>query len=105
MDIIKLLPEYLDTGVEDEELVQLARWALQRQIQGLKESIAIQVINARSATLLDDLDGSSKALSRARLLKKQYHHFLAELTRLDKDSELTTNSERNGKQESSVDVA
>ena len=83
MDIVEILPEYLDIGLEDGELKELSRWALEKQILGLKQSIAIQVINARSATLMDDLDGSTKSLSQARKMKEQYHHFLDELNRLD----------------------
>ena len=86
MDVIKLLPEYLD-GLEDSELEGITRVVLMRQVQALKESIAVQVVNARSATLMDDLDGSTKYLGQARKMKTQYLHFLAELRRLDAPEE------------------
>ena len=82
MDIVKLLPEYLDTGLEDGELNEIAEFALAQHIKQLKVAIANSVINARSATLMDNMEGSSKALGEARKFKKQYHHFQAELARL-----------------------
>jgi hypothetical protein len=85
MDIVKLLPEYLDIGLEEGELEDLTRLVLQKQLRALKESIAVQVVNARSAMLMDDLEGSNRYLSQARKFKNQYHHFLAELQRLNKD--------------------
>ena len=95
MDIINLIPDYLDTGLEDGELEELTRMVLQKQIRGLKESIAVTVVNARSASLMDDLEGSHKFIAQAKKMKIQYHHFLGELTRLEKreekgEMELTT---------------
>jgi hypothetical protein len=45
---------------------------------------------------MDNLEGSQKALAEARKFKKQYHHFLAELTRLrGSGPELTPEPEPN----------
>lgn len=83
MDIIKLLPEYLDTGVDAEELTQIAQAALAQRIRDLKLAIGQAVVQARSCTLLDNLEGSHQALQRARQLQREYHHFFAEWTRLN----------------------
>jgi len=82
MDIIKILPEYLDNGVDAEELAQIAQAALAQRIRDLKLAIAQAIVQARSCTLLDNLEGSHQALHRARQLQKEYHHFYAEWQRL-----------------------
>jgi len=83
MDVIKMLPEYLDTGLEDGELEDITRIALAKHIRELKGAIANAVINAKSFNLLDNLEGANKALTEARKFSKQYHHFLAELNRMN----------------------
>lgn len=82
MDIIKILPEYLDAGLEEGELEELVKVSIKAHLTQLKRAIAQAVISARAFTLMDNLDGSTKALEEARKFKKQYHHFLTELKRL-----------------------
>lgn len=82
MEIIKLLPEYLDLGVDQEELVAITQAALAKRIRDLKLAIGEAVVQARACTLLDNLEGSHQALQRARQLQKEYHHFFAEWSRL-----------------------
>lgn len=82
MDIIKILPEYLDTGLEEGELEALVTASIQAHLVQLKQAITRAVISARAFTLMDNLDGSTKALEEARRFQKQYHHFLEELKRL-----------------------
>ena len=82
MDVIKILPDYLDVGLEEGELEDLVTVTIQAHLVQLKRAIANSVISARSCTLMDNLDGSTKAMGEARKFQKQYHHFLAELTRL-----------------------
>jgi hypothetical protein len=82
MDIIQLLPEYLDLGVDQDELVAITQAALAKRIRDLKLAIAEAVIQARAGTLLDNLEGSHQALQRARQLQREYHHFFAEWSRL-----------------------
>jgi hypothetical protein len=86
MDIIKLLPEYLDLGVDANELVAITQAALAKRIRDLKLAIAEAVVQARACTLLDNLEGSHQALQRARQLQKEYHHFFAEWRRLNSTS-------------------
>jgi len=87
MDIVDILPEYLDVGLEEGELEEIAVLVLTKQVKALKEAIGVMVVNARSATMMDDMEGSSKALGQARKMKKQYHHFVGELNRLTKGDE------------------
>ena len=82
MDIVKLLPEYLDLGVDAEEMQHIALAALARRIRDLKLAIAEAVMQARACTLMDNLDGSNKALQQARHLQREYHHFYTEWRRL-----------------------
>lgn len=82
MDIIKLLPEYLNLGVDADELVAITQAALAQRIRDTKLAIAQAVVQARACTLLDNLEGSHQALHRARQLQKEYHHFFAEWQRL-----------------------
>jgi hypothetical protein len=82
VDIIQLLPEYLDLGVDQEELVAVTQAALAKRVRDLKLAIAEAVVQARACTLLDNLEGSHQALQRARQLQREYHHFYAEWTRL-----------------------
>lgn len=86
MDIIKMLPEYLDLGVDDQELQAITQAALAQRIRGLKLAIAEAVVQARGCTLLDNLEGSHQALHRARQLQQEYHHFYAEWQRLQSGS-------------------
>jgi hypothetical protein len=86
MDIIKLIPEYLDLGVDQDELVAIAQAALAKRIRDLKLAIAEAVVQARACTLLDNLEGSHQALARARQLQREYHHFHAEWVRLSSGS-------------------
>jgi hypothetical protein len=96
MDVIKIMPEYLDTGMEDGELEDLVEATLRAHLTQLKRAIANSVTSARSCTLMDNLEGSQKALAEARKFKNQYHHFLAELTRLrGSGPELTPEPEPN----------
>lgn len=83
MDIIKLLPEYLDLGVDPEEMQQIAQAALAQRLRSLKLAIGEAVVQARAATLLDNLEGSHQALHRARQLQREYHHFYAEWSRFN----------------------
>jgi len=82
MDVIQILPEFLE-DVSTEEMEELARVAITGYIRALKTAIANSVINARSQVLLDNLEGSTKALAEARKFKAQYNHFLGELNRLN----------------------
>lgn len=82
MDIIKILPEYLDLGVDPDELNAIAQAALAQRLRSLKLAIGEAVVQARAATLLDNLEGAHQALQRARQLQKEYHHFYAEWQRL-----------------------
>ena len=82
MDVIDILREFIDTGVQEEELRSLVEDSIQAHIKLVKQAMANAVISARAAVLLDNLDGSTKMMAEARKLKKQYHHFLAELARL-----------------------
>lgn len=82
MDIIQLLPEYLDLGVDQKELVAVTQAALAKRVRDLKLAIAEAVVQARACTLLDNLEGSHQALQRARQLQREYHHFFAEWSRL-----------------------
>ena len=82
MDIIQLLPEYLDLGVDQDELVAVTQAALAKRIRDLKLAIAEAVVQARAGSLLDNLEGSHQALHRARQLQREYHHFYAEWSRL-----------------------
>jgi hypothetical protein len=86
MDIIKLLPEYLDLGVDQDELVAIALAALAKRIRDVKLATAEAVVQARACILLDNLEGSHQALQRARQLQREYHHFFAEWQRLVKPS-------------------
>jgi|TARA_Y100000296_G_C5154260_1_gene248120 hypothetical protein len=96
MDVIKIIPEYLDMGLEPGELESLVETTIEAHLVQLKRAIANSVVSARSFTLMDNLDGSTKALGEARKFKKQYHHFLAELTRLrGSGPELTPEPEPN----------
>ena len=98
MDIVKLLPEYLDIGVDEEELRQIAMSSLADRIRNLKLLIGQSVVQARACTLLDDLPGSSQALQKARQLKKEYHHFYAEWVRLISDAPPSAEMPTNGHQ-------
>jgi trehalose-6-phosphate synthase len=82
LDIVKLLPEYLDLGVDADELVAISQAALAKRIRDLKLAIAEAVVQARACTLMDNLEGSHQALHRARQLQQEYHHFHAEWSRL-----------------------
>lgn len=82
MDIVNLLPEYLDLGVDQEEMRQIALAALAQRIRDLKISVAQAVVQARACTLLDNLEGSSTALQQARRLQREYHEFYAQWRRL-----------------------
>ena len=62
MDVIEILPEYLDAGLEAGELETLAISAIEAHLVQLKRAIANSVISARSCTLMDNLDGSTKAM-------------------------------------------
>lgn len=83
MDLVRLLPEFLDVGVDDAEMEEIAMAALQSQIKLLKVAIANAVVNARGHTLIDNLGGAEKALAEARRLQTQYHAFLSELERME----------------------
>ena len=82
MDIIQLLPEYLDLGVDQDELEAVTQAALAKRIRDLKLAIAEAVVQACACTLLDNLEGSHQALQRTRQLQREYHHFFAEWSRL-----------------------
>ena len=82
MDTIDIIKDFIDTGVQEEELKRLVDDAIQAHILQVKRAMVNAVISARAAVLLDNLDGSTKMMAEARKLKKQYYHFLAELARL-----------------------
>ena len=82
MDIVKLLPEYLDLGVDQEEMRQIALAAVAQRIREIKLSVAQAVVQARACTLLDNLEGSNTALQQARRLQREYHEFYAQWRRL-----------------------
>ncbi len=82
MDVIKLLPQYLDLGVDQEEMRQITLTALAQRIREIKLSVAQAVVQARACTLLDNLEGSNTALQQARRLQREYHDFYAQWRRL-----------------------
>lgn len=82
MDIVNLLPEYLDMGVDQEEIRQIAMAALAQRIREIKLSVAQAVVQAKVCTMMDDLEGSDKALQQARLHQREYHELYAQWRRL-----------------------
>ena len=82
MDVIKVLPEYLDFGVDKEEMRQIALTAVAQHIREIKLSVALAVVQARACTLMDNLEGSNTALQQARRLQREYHEFYAQWLRL-----------------------
>jgi len=102
MDMIDILPEYLDTGMVDGEIKNLAVSTIRNHLTQLKQAIANSVISARSHTLMDNLKGADTAMEQARKLQTQYHYFLSELSRLVNESTVPTsvmdgiNIENNG---------
>ena len=90
MNLEQLLREYIDIGVDDEEMQQIALASLAERIRGLKLQIAQAVNEARACLLLDNLNGSNQALKTAASLKKQYHYFYGEWHRLGGDRQADT---------------
>ena len=82
MDIVKLLPEHLDLGVDQEEMRQIALAAVAQRIREIKLSVAQAVVQARACTLMDNLEGSNTSLQQARRLQREYHEFYAQWRRL-----------------------
>ena len=82
MDVIKLLPEYLDMGVGQEEMRQIALAALAQRIREIKLSVAQAVVQAGSSTLMENPEGSDTALQQARRLQREYYEFYAQWRRL-----------------------
>ncbi len=82
MDLIKILPEYLDVGLEDGELENLVEVTIRDHLAQLKRAIAHAVVSGRSFAQMDNLDRSQKSLEEARKFQEQYHQFTAELARL-----------------------
>lgn len=82
MDVVKILPEYLDIGVDDEEMRQISLAAVAQRIRQLKLAVAQSVVQARSSTLMDNLEGANSSLQQARRLQQEYHHFYAQWRRL-----------------------
>ncbi|MCH7713759.1 MAG: hypothetical protein IIC99_09065 [Chloroflexi bacterium] len=78
MDVIKLLPEYLDMGVDQEEMRQITLAALAQRIREVKLSVAQAVVQARACTLMDDTEAAGTALQQARRLQREYHEFYAQ---------------------------
>ena len=87
MDIIKTLPEFLDVGVEAEEMKAVALTALSKRLNQLKIAIADVLLGAKAQALTDNFTAQNEALKNAKALKKEYHHFYAEFNRLQKDEE------------------
>lgn len=85
MDIVKLLPEYLDG--DEGQLQALAGMALRKRCNTLRETIADGIVTARAMALMDDLEGQSKVLKEVRKLKAQLNAFQAELRRLEGDDD------------------
>ena len=81
-DIVNLLPEYLDMGVDQEEMRQIALAALAQRVRDIKLAVAQSVVQARASTLLDNLEGANAALQQARRLQREYHEFYAQWLRL-----------------------
>ena len=82
MDIVNLLPEYLDMGVDQEEMRQIALAALAQRVRDVKLAVAQAVVQARASTLMDNLEGANTALQQARRLQREYHEFYAQWRRL-----------------------
>ena len=82
MDVIKIMEEFLGEEMDKEEMKQLAVDSITAHLQLLKKAIANTIISARSATLVDNLEGSDHAMAEARKFQKLYYHFQAELSRL-----------------------
>ena len=78
MDIAKSLVQYLDTGVDGQEIRQLCRAAVAQRIREIKLASAQAVVQARSCDLMDDPEGSNVALEQARRLQREYHEFYAQ---------------------------
>lgn len=83
MDVIKVLPEYLDLGVDQEEMRQIALTVLAQRIREIKLSVAQAVVQARSCELMDNPEGSSASLQQAHRLQLEYHEFYAQWLGLD----------------------
>ena len=73
-----LLRDYIDVGVDDQEIRQIALASLAERIRSLKLQIARAIVEAKACLLLDNLQGSSQALKAARGLKRQYQYFHVE---------------------------
>ena len=87
MDIIKSLPDFLDIGVEEEEMKAVALNALAKRLNALKAAIAETLLGAKAQALTDNFTAQHEALKQAKALKKEYHHFYAEFNRLQKGEE------------------
>jgi len=87
MDIIKTLPDFLDIGVEEEEMKVLSLNALAKRLKLLKDTITDVLLGAKAHALTDNFTAQNEALKEAKRLKKEYHHFYAEFNRLQKDEE------------------
>jgi hypothetical protein len=82
MDVIESLPEYLDLGVDQGEMRQIALAALAQRIREIKLSVAQAVVQATACSLMDDVDGANAARQQARRLQREYHEFHAQWRRL-----------------------
>ena len=92
----ELLVEYLGDTVSENEIKEIALFALTERIRELKLNIGRLVLAAKSANKLDNFDQSNKALHQARDTSREYHELLAEWKRLGGDEELVKSLSSNG---------
>jgi hypothetical protein len=72
VDITNLLSHYLDQGVDEEELRQIALAALARRLRELKLAVGEAVVRAQGELLLGCMGGMDQALHQARMLGKEH---------------------------------
>ena len=72
MEIVKLLSQFLDVGVDGEELRQIALAALAHRLRELKLAIGVAVVDAQGELMEGCLPGVDRSLQKARRLGEEY---------------------------------
>lgn len=72
MEIIALLSQYLDVGVDGGELRQIALAALAHRLRDLKLAIGLAVVEAQGEMMAGCLLGVDQSLQRAGRLREEY---------------------------------
>jgi hypothetical protein len=72
VEIIKLLSQFIDVGVDGEELRQIALAALAHRLRDLKLSIGVAVVDAQGELMEGCLPGVDRSLQKARRLGEEY---------------------------------